>query len=87
MRNYRHAPGHVLDGISSEPTVVLKINYVPHDLSISRVLGHVYRCTDIVPGSVFDKVQDALLDYGIRQQTYAACAQAILRKMKAERTA
>jgi hypothetical protein len=93
-----HAPGHirdaacdaieawlVWDGATPEPTVEYEINCVTHDISISQALGRVCKCTDIVPGSLLDEVQDALRGYGIKRRTYAACAQAILQHIKDER--
>jgi hypothetical protein len=76
-----HAPGHIRDaardaieawmawdGATPEPTVEYEINCETHDISISQALGRVCKCTDIVPGDLFDEVQDALRDYGIKRQ-------------------
>jgi hypothetical protein len=92
-----HAPGHVRetacdafeawldwDGNGPEPTVEYEIHYEPHQISISRALGLVWNCTDIVPGVVFDELQDAVqgrlhsYEPVIKRRTYGACAQAIL---------
>ncbi len=99
-----HAPGHVRetasaafeawiawDGQGPEPTVEYEINYVPRDIPISRACGLVWNCTDIVGGSVFDCLQDALqarqrsFDPVIKQRTYAACARAIVADIKSKR--
>ena len=96
-----HAPGHVREtaraafeawmdwqGQGPEPTVDFEINYVPHSIPISRACGLVWRCTDIVPGSLFDDLQSDLEQFGsrqIRRRTYAACAQAILESIKETR--
>ncbi len=100
-----HAPGHVretacdafaafcdwnLDG--PEPTVTYEINYVPHQISISKACGLVWNCTDILPGDVYIEVQEALellsyrvrtgRDWKIHRHTYGGAAQAILGAMK-----
>jgi hypothetical protein len=96
-----HAPGHVRemaseafeawldwDGKGPEPTVEFEINYVPHRISLSRALGMVWNCTDIVPGSLFDGVQEAAqfqlysFEPVIKSCTYAACARFILENIK-----
>jgi hypothetical protein len=94
-----HAPGHVReaacgafeawidwDGKTPEPSVEYEIAYVPHQIPISRVLGFVWNCTDIVPGHLFDSVQDAVsgpFDHpAIKRRTYAACARAVLQTMR-----
>jgi hypothetical protein len=99
-----HAPGYVRemaseafeawldwDGKGPEPTVEFEINYIPHEISVSRACGLVWRCTDIVPGGLFDQLQDAAQctlhsdDTVIKRRTYAACARVILADIKAAR--
>jgi hypothetical protein len=59
-----HAPGHVQDTFLAaveafyrwrrgqpEPTVEYEINYVPHEIPISRACGLVWNCSDILPGT------------------------------------
>jgi hypothetical protein len=98
---YGHAPGYVRDtacsafeawmewdGDSPEPTVEHEINYEPHRISISRACELVWNCTDIMPGSLFDQLQDTaqskMRSYEpvIKRRTYAACARAILDAIK-----
>jgi hypothetical protein len=72
-----HAPGHVRDaaldafmgwlrwnGKSPEPTVQYEIGYVPRRISITRALGLVWNCSDIMPGGVFDQLEGELRDFG-----------------------
>ncbi|MGY8669124.1 hypothetical protein Q3C01_43150 [Bradyrhizobium sp. UFLA05-109] len=68
-----------------EPTVEYEIAYVPRQISISRACGLVWNCTDIVPGDLFDQLQDAASTYepAIKMRTYAACARYILGNIKA----
>jgi hypothetical protein len=61
------------------------VNYAAQDIPISRALGLVSHCTDIVPNDVFDEVQNTLGSCRIKRRTYAARAQAILRDMKADK--
>jgi hypothetical protein len=88
-----HAPGHVRDtalagfrawidwdGNEPEPTVEYEIHYEPHDIPISRACTLVWNCTDIMPGSMFDRLIDVGLD--VKRRTYAACARAILADIK-----
>jgi hypothetical protein len=103
LLRYGHAPGRVReaacdafnawidwDGTGAEPTVEYEIGYVPHRISLSRALGLVWNCTDIVPGSLFDRLQDAMqcklhsVDPVIKRRTYAACARALLVDIKKE---
>jgi hypothetical protein len=96
-----HAPGHVRDaacaafqawldwdGAAPEPTVEYEIGYVPHQILISRACGLVWNCTDIVPGSLFDAVQESAQDWlrnhepVVKRQTYGACARAIAEHIK-----
>jgi hypothetical protein len=97
-----HAPGHVRetacnafeawmdwDGTTPEPTVEYEIDYVSHHIPISRACGLVWNCTDIVPGGLFDRLQDTAQDNlrsfepVIKRRTYGACARAILEDIKA----
>jgi hypothetical protein len=99
-----HAPGHVRDtalnafeawlgwdGKSPEATVEYEIGYVPRQVPISRALGLVWNCTDIVPGSLFDYLHGSIPRFpsasrlAIKSRTYAACARAILADMRLER--
>jgi hypothetical protein len=93
-----HAPGHVRDaacaameawikcgGRGPEPIVDVDINYEPHPIPISQACRMVWNCTDIVTGSLFDRLQSAMDQFGgkqIRSCTYAACARAILENIK-----
>lgn len=67
------APGHVRDaacdafeawiswsGKSPEPSVEYEIDYVPWQIPISHALALVWNCTDIVPGDLFDCIQQAV---------------------------
>lgn len=93
---YGHAPGHVRDtaleaftqwlawdGKSPEPSVEYEVGYVPRPISITRALGLVWNCTDILPGYMFDRIEGELSDFGEapKRRTYAACARAVLRSM------
>jgi hypothetical protein len=59
---------------------------VPQEVPISRVLGLVWNCTDVVPGIDFDWIQDNVSTYyeptAIKRRTYAAVARFILGQMK-----
>jgi hypothetical protein len=72
-----------------EPTVVLEPNYEfegnpgaiarnakkkPCTLTVSQVCGLLWNCTDILPGSDFQDLQDKL---DLKRRTYAAAARAI----------
>jgi hypothetical protein len=96
-----HAPGHVRDmacdafhawmdwdGESPEPTVEYEVHYVPGRISLSQACGLVWNCNDILPGSLFNHLQEGFEHVGqvVRRQTYSACAQAILSDIK-QRTA
>jgi hypothetical protein len=92
-----HAPGHVRDTAIAafdawlewdrtgpEPTVEFEVNYEPRQITISRALGMVWNCTDIVLGGEFDELKAEfddleVADGQIRSRTYGACAQFILR--------
>jgi hypothetical protein len=95
------APGHVRetagaafqawmgwDGSSPEPTVEYEVGYVPREIPISRACGLVWNCTDIVPGTLFDAVQETAQDWlrtdepVIKRRTYGACARAIAEHIK-----
>jgi hypothetical protein len=95
-----HAPGHVRETFLSavdaflnwrpgeaEPTVEYEIHYVPHQILISRACGLVWNCTDIIPGTEFGLLQDALTESGepvIGRQTYAAGARAMLDAIRSQ---
>lgn len=99
---YGHAPGHVRetacaafeawidwDGTAPEPTVEYQIRYRPHQITLAKACGLVWNCTDIVPGSLFDRVQEEAQDVvrnydqpAIKHRTYAACARFILENIK-----
>jgi len=76
------------DGTTPEPSVLYEIDYVAHHIPISRACGLAWNCTDIVPGMLFDELQDAAqsrtLRYEpvIKRRTYAACARTILDNIK-----
>src|SRR5262245_53752768 len=83
---YGHAPGHVRDTFlraieafmaweidEPEPTVEYEVNYVPRQITLSQACGLLWNCNDVLPGSSFHDVEDAL---GVKRQTYAAVAQA-----------
>ena len=91
-----HAPGHVRDaavaafegwaewdGSEPEPTVEYEIHYEPHDIPISRACTLVWNCTDIMPGSLFDRLVTEGLDP--KRRTYAACARVVLADIKSKR--
>ena len=67
-----------------EPTVLYEQREVP----ISRVLGRVRNCADIIPGDLFAQLSDASVFLSgsgvptIRQQTYAACASFVIEAIK-----
>ncbi len=101
MKLQQHAPEHIRDtacaafeawaewdGFKPEPTVVYEVHYEPHQISISRACGLVWNCTDIVPGSLFDVLQETaqsrLRSYEpvIKRRTYAACARSIIADIK-----
>lgn len=92
-----HAPAHVRETACNafwawldsedgtpEPTVEYEINYIPRQIPISRALGLVWNCDDILPGALFELLYEVLeaKGYAPRRQTYGACAQAILTLMK-----
>ena len=97
-----HAPGHVRDtacaafeawidwdGNDPEPTVEYEIHREPHPISISRAAGLVWNCTDIVPGDLFDRLQEeaqSVVNYhdepAIKRRTYAAVAHFIHENIK-----
>ena len=100
LKNGGHAPGHVRDtacsafeawidwnGKSPEPSVELEVGYVPHQISVSPALGLVWNCTDVVPGDLFDRIQEEISDPfadgpAIKRRNYAACARAVLQTMR-----
>jgi hypothetical protein len=88
-----HAAGHVRetaidafrawidwDDTSPEPTIDYEIDYEPHRIPISQACGLVWNCTDIVPGGIYDDLEDVGLT--LNSRTYGACAQAILGRIK-----
>src|SRR5262249_37913330 len=92
-----HAPGHIRettnaafeawldwDGNEPEPTVEHEISYKARRIPISQALRLLRNCTDIVPGELFCRVQDAArsADRVIKLRTYAACARALLEDIK-----
>jgi hypothetical protein len=100
-----HAPGHVReaacdafeawldwDGNGPEPTVEYEINFVPHQIAMSRALGLVWNCSDVIPGDLFARLSTESVplssnEPAIKRQTYAACARFVLEEMRARRTA
>jgi hypothetical protein len=97
-----HAPGHVReaacnafeawmdwDGTSPEPTVEYEIDYELRQIPISRAIGLVHNCTDIMPGNLFHELQDTVqskercFEPVIKRHTYAACARYVLEDIKA----
>jgi hypothetical protein len=81
------------DGKGPESTVEYEVNYELCRISISRACGLVRNCSDILPGSLFDQLQDAAQcklhshEPVIKRQTYAACARFILEDIKATKAA
>jgi hypothetical protein len=70
-----------------EPSVDLEIDYVPRQVPISRALGLVWNCTDVVPGGLFARIQEEATEPfadepAIKRRTYAACARAVLRTIR-----
>jgi hypothetical protein len=99
MRINGHAPGHVRDtainafeawihwnGKAPEPSVEYEVNYVPEQITITRALGLVWNCTDIIPGNLFDRLQEEITGRAdeptIKRRSYAACARAVLQTMR-----
>lgn len=97
-----HASGHVRDTAceafyawmdwddkTPEPTVEYEISYIPKQIPISHALGLVWNCSDILPGTLFDWLYEALeaRGYEPKTRTYGACARAILAVMKNKATA
>lgn len=89
-----HAPGHVRDTfgdaadafvswLDGEPErlVEFEVNYIPHEITISRACTLLWNCTDIVPGLLFDQLVHSGLD--VKRRTYAACARAMHANIKA----
>ena len=92
MFHHGHAPGHIretfLDAVDAfmawndgepEPTVEFEVRYVPRQIPISKACSLVWNCTDVVPGVTFNELADVL---DIKRHTYAACARAMLAKIK-----
>jgi hypothetical protein len=92
-----HAPGYVRETFDAaiyafcewgdgdpEPTVTYEINYVPHEIPLTRACGLVWNCTDIIRGSLFDQLAEHLECQSLepRRRTYGACAQAMLAAIK-----
>src|SRR5262245_6323516 len=96
---FGHAPGHIRDTVCAafetwlawdgrlpEPTVEYEVDYVPQQIPISRACCLVWNCTDIVPGDLFDRLQEAASrtdEPAIKMRTYAACARYIVGNIKA----
>ena len=91
---FGHAGGHVReaagaafhawmdwDETGAEPTVEFEVDYEPHQIPISRACGLVWNCNDIMPGQLCDWLIENGLD--TKRRTYAACAQAIVARIKA----
>jgi hypothetical protein len=68
MLRYGQAPGHFrdtfLDGVEAfipwksgepEPTVDFEIRYVPRPIPISKACTLLWNCTDVMPGTEFDR--------------------------------
>jgi hypothetical protein len=98
--NNGHAPGHVRDtaiaafeawlrwdGQGPQPTVIHEIDHEPREIPISRALGLVFNCTDVLPGLVYDQLRDALRAQDLpKGRTYAAAARAVLSHMRGRLT-
>src|SRR5579863_8377284 len=96
---YGHAPGHVRDTAHDafrawlawddgpEPTVSYESSYTPRLIPISKALGLVWNCTDMVPGYLFDHLQEAVSadEPVIKHRTYGACARALVENIKSRR--
>jgi hypothetical protein len=80
-----HAPGHVRsafeeavevmvkwNGREPEPKVDFEVNYEPRKISLLQACKLVSRCTDTLPGWIFDELQE----FGLKGGTYAAGAKA-----------
>jgi hypothetical protein len=87
-----HFPGHVrdafLDAIEAftawkdgdpEQAVEMEHHYEPHPVSLSTMCGLLWNCTDVLPGSAFDALADALdgFDIDMRRRTYAVAARSM----------
>jgi len=68
--------------------VEYEIGYQPRLISISQAMGLVWNCTDIVPGGLFDALQDTAqsnlrsFEPVVKRRTYGACARMILDNIK-----
>lgn len=98
-----HAPGYVRDtalaahepwllGTETIPSLLSRYesDYQPHEISISPACGLVFNCTDIVPSTWFDALEEESLsddEPAIKRRTYAACARHILEDIKMKRAA
>jgi hypothetical protein len=90
-----HAGGHIRDTFlkaieayqdwdsGPEPTVEFEINYEPVQITISQACGLVWNCTDILPGTDYQSLQDCGIEP--KRQTYAGAAHALLKAIKEER--
>jgi hypothetical protein len=89
-----HAPGDVReafceacdalehwDEVTPEPTVEVREQQLP----ITKVFGLLSKCTDTLPGMVYDQVCQSICVYDDecpQSRTYAAASRALLRLMK-----
>lgn len=88
-----HAPGHIrqtfLNAIEAfmawntgepEPTCEHEVKYEIVEIPISKACGMVWNCRDIMPGVDYRQLLDCGMD--IKRQTYAACARAMMQRIK-----
>ena len=94
-RRYGHLPGHVRDSFlqaiesyeatgpaEKPPRIPFEVKYRDRTISVAQACGLVWRCTDAMPGMVFDGLC-GILDEPPKRRTYAAAAKALLVQMKA----
>jgi hypothetical protein len=96
MKRHRgHYPGYLRDAFLEaleayrnwetgelEPSVEVSIHYQPVQISISKIFGKLWFCTDILPGTEFDSLE--YVDIYPKSRTYAAAAHALLAAMRKE---
>jgi peptide methionine sulfoxide reductase MsrA len=89
----RHFPGHIreyfLEAVQAfaewsdgapEPTVTIQVNYQDQQITISKVCGLVWTCTDILPGECVSQLSDVGVEP--KSRTYAAAAHSLLAAIK-----
>jgi hypothetical protein len=95
MPRHGHLPGHlrdcfidaldafydwwIADEQSPPPKATLEVRYEPREISLEQACGVVWHCTDILPGSAFNQVQEIAEhhDLPLKRRTYAAAARVV----------